>query len=394
MPPNIHRMRMPQWFLVFFALLTSMGCEKQPSSQPVAEAQPTKVSIASPTMRRPIETRRYSGRLQADQRVEVRARVKGYLDQVLFQEGTEVTKGAELYVIDPRTFQAEVDDARADFERLEAEYWVATQDALRSSQLQDKKAVSAEEHDHRIATKAISQAALARGQARLDTAMLNMGFTRITAPINGRAGRTLVTAGNLVGQSEPTLLTTIVQMDPLHLVFEVTESDLISNWGRLGNSTFSLANSPSISVRFGLDTDEGTPYEVIVDFRDTEVNPGTGTVLLRAVVPNGNRLFSPGMFARVEVLFSQSEPAPHVPESSVFRDQQGHYVFTVGSDNKVQRQRVATWPSYDGLIAIRKGLTASDRTIVSGVAKLVPGTLVAAEVVELNQVLVAKGDRP
>ena len=232
-------MRMPQCILVFFALLTSMGCEKQPSAQPIAAAQSTKVSIASPTMRRPIETRRYSGRLQADQRVEVRARVKGYLDQVLFQEGTEVTKGAELYVIDPRTFQAEVDDARADFERLEAEYWVATQDASRSSQLQDKRAISAEEHDHRIASKAIAQAALARGQARLDTAMLNMGFTRIAAPINGRAGSTLVTAGNLVGQSETTLLTTIVQMDPLHLVFEVTESDLISNWGRLGNSTFS-----------------------------------------------------------------------------------------------------------------------------------------------------------
>ena len=98
MPHNRHRMRMPQCILVFFALLTSMGCEKQPSAQPIAEAHPTKVSIASPTMRRPIETRRYSGRLQADQRVEVRARVKGYLDQVLFQEGTEVTKGAELYV--------------------------------------------------------------------------------------------------------------------------------------------------------------------------------------------------------------------------------------------------------------------------------------------------------
>jgi len=317
----------------------------------------------------------------------------GYLDQVVFQEGTEVTKGTVLYVIDPRTFQAEVDDAQADFERLEAEYWVATQDASRSSQLHDKKAISAEENDHRIAAKAIAQAALARGQARLDTAILNMGFTRITAPINGRAGSTLVTAGNLVGQSEPTLLTTIVQMDPLHLVFEVTESDLISNWGRLGDSTLSLHHSPRISIRFGLDTDEGMPYEAIVDFRDTEVNPSTGTVLLRAVVLNGNRLFSPGMFARVEVLFSQSEPGPHVPETAVFRDQQGHYVFTVGSDNKVQRQRVETGPSYDGLIAIRKGLTAADRTIISGSAKVMPGTLVAAEVVELNQVLVAQGDR-
>ncbi len=374
-------------------LLLSLGCKNQPSQQP-KEAQPTHVSITSPIMKQPIEVRRYSGRLEAAQRVEIRARVKGYLNEVLFHEGTEVKQGTELYIVDPRTFQAEVDDAQADLERLKAEYWIATQNASRSSELQNRQAISAEEHDHRVANQAIAQAALARGRARLDTAILNMSFTRIAAPITGRIGRTLVTAGNLVGQNEPTLLTTIVQMDPLHLVFEVTESDWIANWSRLGSSSITGQGSPYINVRFGLDADEGTPYEADVNFRDTEVNPSTGTMLLRAIFPNPDHHFSPGMFAKVQIAFSQSVPVPHIPETAVLRDQQGRYVFTVGIDNKVQRQKVETGPSHAGLIAIPSGLSQADRTIVRGFAKVAEGAQVAAEVVDLNHLLLVDGERP
>lgn len=393
MPLTKYKLQMRKCMAILFALLGFIGCEKHTSPQPVATTQPAKVSIATPIMRKPIEIRRYSGRIQAAQRVEVRARVKGYLEKILFQEGSEVKSGEELYVIDPRTFQAELDDAKADVERLEAELRVATQDVNRSIQLFQKNAISAEEHDHRIAAQAVAEAALLRGRARLDSALLNMSFTRITAPINGRIGRTLVTAGNLVGQGEPTLLTTIVQMDPLHLVFEVPEPDLLNHWGRVGNPFLASSESTPVSIRFGLDIDEGVPYEAIVDFRDTEVKPGTGTVLLRAVVPNTNRTLSPGMFAKVEVAFSQQDAIPHLPELTVARDQQGHHVLTVTEDNKVQRKSVKTGPSHNGLIAISGGLTHADHIIVSGNIKVSPGTHVATEFVELNQVLVAQGDR-
>lgn len=394
MPLNMNKTQLRKCMPILFALLVFLGCEKQTSPQTAPSAQPTMVSIATPIMRKPIETRRYSGRIQAAQRVEVRARVKGYLEQVLFHEGSEVKSGEELYVIDPRTFQAEVDDAKADVERLEAELRVATQDVNRSIQLFQKNAVSAEEHDHRIAAQAVAQAALLRGRARLDTALLNMSFTRIAAPISGRTSRTMFTAGNLVGQNEPTLLTTIVQMDPLHLVFEVPEHDLLTYWGRSGTPSTASSASPQIAIRFGVDTDEGVPYQAVVDFRDTEVKPGTGTVLLRAVVTNTDRILSPGMFAKVEVSFSQRDPIPHLSESTVARDQQGHYVLTVTNDNKVQRKSVKTGPSHSGLIAISEGLTAADHIIVSGNIKVSPGMPVTTEIVELNQVLVAQGNRP
>ncbi len=394
MPLNKHKLQMHKCVMILFALMFFAGCGKEKSPQPASPAPPTMVSIANPIMRRPNETRRYSGRLQSVQRVEVRARVTGYLEQVLFHEGSEVKVGEDLYVIDPRTFQAEVDDAKADVERLEAELRVATQDVNRSIQLFQTNAVSAEEHDHRVAAQAVAQAALLRGRARLDRALLNLSFTRIAAPINGRTSRTLVTVGNLVGQSEPTLLTTIVQMDPLHLVFEVPERDLLTYWGGSGTSTIASSESPRITIRFGVDTDEGVPYEAVVDFRDTEVKLGTGTVLLRAVVPNTDRTLSPGMFAKVEVSFSRRDPIPHLSESTVARDQQGHYVLTVTADNKVHRKSVKTRPSHDGLIAISEGLIAEDHVIVSGNVKVSPGMQVTTEIVDLDQVLVAQGDRP
>jgi multidrug efflux system membrane fusion protein len=204
----------------------------------------------------------------------------------------------------------------------------------------------------------------------------------------------MVTTGNLVGQSEPTLLTTIVQMDPLHLVFEVPERDLLTYWGRSDTPSLASSETPPTSIRFGVDTDVGVPYEAVVDFRDSEVKPGTGTVLLRAVVPNSDRTLSPGMFAKVEVSFSQRATVPHLSESTVARDQQGHYVLTVTADNKVQRKSVKTGPSHNGLIAIREGLTETDHIIVSGSNKVSPGMSVTTEIVELNRLLVAQGDRP
>lgn len=374
-------------------LLLAVGCTETPV-RPNTPVSPQSVSVAYPVSRPVVEARRYTGRLQAAQRVEVRARVKGYLERVLFEEGAEVATGTELYEIDPRVFQAEVDQAKAEIARLEAEYQVATQDADRSTRLHAKGAISSEQHDHRMAAQAIAEAALAQGRARLDAALLDMSFTRVIAPIDGKIGRTHVTVGNLVGQSEPTLLTTIVQMDPLHLVFEVTERDLLTLWGHFGQSTASGQGTTSLAVRFGLDADDGTPHEASVDFRDTEVNVSTGTVLIRAVVPNPERLLSPGMFARVEVSVSRAEPSPHVPETSLATDQQGRYVFVVDADAKTQRRSVVTGPASDGLVAIESGLSASDRVIVVGQAKVRPGTQVVAEAVTLDRVLVARGDVP
>ncbi len=374
-------------------LLLTVGCMETPV-RPNTPVAPQSVSVAYPVSRPVVEVGRYTGRLQAVQRVEVRARVKGYLERVLFQEGAEVATGTELYEIDPRVFQTEVDQAKAEIARLDAEYQVATQDVGRASGLRAKGVITAEDYEHRVAAKTVAEAALAQGRARLDAALLEMSFTRVIAPIDGKVGRTHVTVGNLVDQSEPTLLTTIVQIDPLHLVFEVTERDILTLWGHFGQLTATGQGSTSRVVRFGLDADVGTPHEAVVDFRDTEVNVSTGTVLIRAVVPNPSRLLSPGMFARVEVSVSRVEPSPHVPESALATDQQGRYVLVVDADGKTHRRSVVTGPARDGLVAIESGLSASDRVIVVGQAKVRPGTPVVAEVVTVDRVLLARGDVP
>lgn len=375
--------------LRLFAILTVLilipvsGCADPPA--PMAPPPPV-VSVANPIVLPTADVRRYTGRLQAVERVEVRARVKGHLNRVLFREGTEIAKGTLLYEIDPRPFAAEVDQARAEVARLQAEAMAAERDAARARQLHGS--VSAEEIDRRLSAEAATAAALARGKAKLEAAMLDWSFTRVVAPIDGRVGRTLVTAGNLVGQGEPTLLTTLVRMDTLHLHFEVPESDLLAFGRQLGQP--SSAGSGTGVVRFSVDSDVGTPREAVIDLIDTEVSTGTGTVLVRAVVPNHDRALSPGLFARVEVAVPRPVPLPHVPEVALGTDQQGRYVLVVDAEGKAQRRSISTGPTSNGLVAVERGLSASDRVIVAGQVKVRPGAPVVAEPVA-DRSLAAKG---
>jgi multidrug efflux system membrane fusion protein len=372
--------------LAGLVFLLATGCSEPPA--PPAAPPPT-VSVAHPVVRPAADARRYTGRLQAAERVEVRARVKGFLNQVLFLEGVEVPRGTALYEIDPRPFQAEVDQARAEVARFEAEYAFADREAERVRQI--RGSVSVSELDRHVAARAAAAAGLARGKARLEAALLDLSFTKVAAPIDGRVGRTLVTAGNLVGEGEPTLLTTVVRSDPLHLVFEVTEGDLLTFGREFGRTTSLSDGAAPPTIRFGLDMDDGFPREAVVDFRDTEVNSGTGTVLVRAVVPNPDRALSPGLFARVEVSVPRLGTLPHVPEAALGTDQQGRYVFVVDADGKAQRRGVVPGPAAGGLVAVERGLTSADRVVVAGQVKVRPGMPVVAEPVALDPVRVAKG---
>lgn len=361
----------PLWpALAGLVLALALALAAGSSEQPAAQAPPPPpVSVAQPVEKPAADARRYTGRLQAAERVEVE-------------------KGAPLYEIDPRVFQAEVDRAKGEVARLEAEYAAAGRDAERARIA--RSAVSAEELDRRAASRAVATAALARGKARPESALLDLSFTRVTAPIGGRVGRTRVTAGNLVGQGEPTLLTTIVRTDPLHLVFEVTERDLLTFGGALGRPAPGRPQAARGTVRFGLDTDEAPARRTAVDFRETEVDPSTGTVLVRAVVPNPDGALSPGLFARVEVTVPRGGVLPHVPEAAVGTDQQGRYVFVVAG-GKAQRRGITVGPASGGLVAVESGLTASDRVVVAGQVKVRPGTPVSSEDIALDPVLVADG---
>lgn len=357
-----------------WAILGTAGCGDPSKAPPATQLAPA-VTVTRPVLRPVVETRRYTGRLEPAERVEVRARVRGYLDKVLFTEGVEVEKGTPLYEIDPRTFQAVVDMAKAEVSRAEAEFRLAEKEFDRVSQLRAAGSVSADEYDHRVSAKATAAAVLAQGRAKLEAATLDLGFTKVTAPIAGRTGRTLVTAGNLVGQGEPTLLTTVTRTDTLHLIFEVPEADLLAH-GNVFTPSRTAGGGPII--RFGLDTDAGSPHTAVVDFRDTAVDPGTGTVMVRAVIANPDRKFSPGLFARVEVPLPRPAPLPHVPEAALGTDQQGRFVYVVDATGTARRRAVATGPAGGGLVAVEDGLTPNDRVIVAGLVRVRPGAPVTA----------------
>ncbi|CAN5897832.1 efflux RND transporter periplasmic adaptor subunit [soil metagenome] len=352
------------------------GCSEPPSGP--APTPPT-VSVVTPLTRSVVESRRYTGRLEPVERVEVRARVRGYLARMLFREGAEVAKGTPLYEIDPRTFRAGFDQVRAECDKLEAEVGLAEREAERSAWLVARSATSEQEHQIRLATRSMAAAALDRCRSELEAAALELEFTKITAAIDGRVGRTLVTEGNLVGQDGPTLLTTLVRMDRLHLTFEIPEADLLTHGASLGVPDAVSSGSPGRVVRFGLDTDEGAPHEAVVDFRDTAVDPNTGTVLIRAVVENRERKFSPGMFARVELPVPWPEPRPHVPESALGTDQQGRFVYVVDAEGKARRKGVTAGPVDGSLVAIEEGLGPEDRVIVDGQVRVRAGSPVNVE---------------
>lgn len=359
-------------------MTAAAGCHQQPAGMPAFP--PAEVDVAHPVQRVMTDTRRYTGRFEAVERVEVRARVKGYLSKVNFTEGAEVKKGDLLYEIDPITFEAEISRAEAEVARLESQLKMTALEAERAIRLHRSTAVAEEELYQKIAARDANKAALASARAALESAKLEFGFTKVVAPIDGRISRTLVTVGNLVGQAEPTLLTTIVRMDKLHLYFEVPERDYLQEHAAALQSASSKGERQS--VRFQLDGEEDFIHEGLVDFQDNQLDPQTGTILVRAEVPNPDRLLTPGLFARVKIPFGKPTPRLLVPEESLGSDQRGRFVLTVAQDDVVKAVPVAVNFTVDGLAVLRdNALSPEDRVVVKGVVKARPGAPVKPNLV-------------
>ena len=376
------KLRFPTWlafaevFRLFalILLLPAVGCATR--EIPKADNVVPVVVVALPEMNPVREVRRYTGRLQAAERVEIRARVAGFLEEFLFQEGAEVARGTQLFSIDPRVWQAEVDQIQAEVTRLEKELDLAGQQAQRALKLKQSSAISAVELEQRLAAREIAIASLSQGRARLESARLKLSFTQVTAPIDGRVGRAMVTEGNLVGEAEPTLLTTLVKQDPLHLIFEIPESDLLQ-YAQVFSSSAYASEAPEVAVQFRLDDDAQVSRLARIDFRESEVDPNTGTIVVRAVVPNSDRRLIPGLFVRVALPVPRSELRPHIPEIAVSADQAGSYVLVVDEDRKVQRRNVILGPSADGVVAVESGLMPEDQVIVEGQIRVRPGDQVS-----------------
>ena len=349
--------------------LVLSACSGGGGGQDGMQMPPTPVNVAAVVARDVAEWDEFSGRIEATDTVEIRPRVTGYLAGVHFTEGGMVGKGDLLFTIDDREYKAAEATARADVASAESRVDLASREAARSQRLIAAKAVSAGELESRQATLKQAEADVQAARARLEQARLNVEFTRITAPISGRVGAALVKPGNLVAPGQ-VLLTTVVSIDPVHVVFQGDERVYLRYQQMARDGTRSSSRDAANPVRVGLANEVGFPHEGKMDFVDNAFNAGTGTIVGRAVLPNADGVFTPGLFARVQLLGSGTHPALLVHDQAVLTDQDRKYVFVVGANNGAERRDVTLGALVDGLRIVTSGLKAGDRVVVNGMKKI------------------------
>jgi multidrug efflux system membrane fusion protein len=351
---------------LFIAWRASGAGEDGPGAGAQAAPPPPEVSVAPVVERRVRQWDDFTGRVEAVESVELRPRVSGYVERVVFEEGQEVRKGDLLFVIDPRSYRAEFDRATAELARARSEAQLARSQDERAQALLAAKAASREESDARHAAVAQTLAAVRAAEAALARARLDLGFTEVGAPISGRAGRALITAGNLA-QADATLLTTIVSLDPMYVYFEGDEQVYLRYLELAKRGARRASGNP---VRVGLANEAGFPHAGVLDFLDNRIDPGTGTIRARALVPNPDHTLTPGLFARVQMEGGTELAALLIDDKAVLTDQDRKYVYVLGPGNTAVRKDVVLGRSADGLRVVREGLAAGDRVIVNGVQKV------------------------
>ena len=405
-----------------------IGCQREKAA-PQAPPPPM-VTVARPVMYSVQGFYEYNGYLDAVETFQARARVKGFLNEVRFREGEEVKAGDLLYEIDPREYTAAVAKSRADVEKAKAD--IANADAqikLGESELERvNRAVSSgaapkTDQDRAIATLAANRAQRASAAANQDaaaaavqTAELELSYTRVVSPIAGRISRTLVTKGNLVGQNETTLLTTVVTVDPLYVFFDIPERDLVEyQRARRANA---VPAAEVVPIEVGVTGEDGYPHLGRLNFRENRVDTGTGTVRLRGQIYNpiipetGARLLYPGLYARVRTPAGIERVRPVLPEEVLLTGQEGRFVYVVGAGDVVEKRSVTVgpqvwkagrpgepappgWtyastkpagdkappgpPSIRSVVAIEKGLSETDRVVVNGIQRARPGSPVTPD---------------
>jgi membrane fusion protein, multidrug efflux system len=344
--------------LPWLACVLLIAAADTASSAELAPPTP-KISVCKPVVGEVADYEEYFGRAEAVQRVELRARVSGYLDKIAFKEGSVVKKGDLLFEIDPRPYRAALDQAEATVKIHQAEAMLAKAALDRSRELFNKRTVAELDLIRDEGAYEVAKAKLVAAKAALTLAELQLSFTRITAPIDGRIGRVLVDAGNLV-QADTTHLATIVSTGQVYIYFDVDERVL----RRLVRSRPAKADAePPLPVRVGLADDDGFPHEGKFDFIDNQVDPNTGTIRFRAVLANPNQLILPGMFARVRLMTSEPYKAFLIPATAV--DTGGG--FYVVNDKGIVEYLAARSPAglhRGDLRAVKQGLTEKSRVVV------------------------------
>jgi len=372
--PKKSDLALPVWLVVLVLVFFLPGCREKPKQQP---PPPPKVTVAQPVQRMVSDDLELPGNTQAIYTVQLVARVAGYLEKVLFQDGQIVKKGQPLFLIQQNTYQDNLQQAEAAVLQFRAQLVYAQAQYERYSKLVLEKAGSQSDVDNWRFQRDQAQANIRSAEAQVSLAQLNLSYTDVRAPFDGRMDRRLKDPGNLVGAGENTILASINQIDPMYVYFNIADVDL----ARLQKSRSGVpgpAAAQKWPVFVGLPSEEGYPHRGYLDFAAISLTTTTGTLLMRGVLPNANGQILAGLFARVRVPIEQ-RAAVVVPEVAIGHDQQGSYVFVVNEKNVVERRGVKTGPSVDSLRAIDEGLKGTERVIVNGLLRAAPGRQVTPE---------------
>ncbi len=361
-----------QLLIVTAAALTACAPRKAPPPMP-----PPKVTVAQPQMGTVTNWDEYPGHVEAVEMVEIRPRVSGYIDSIHFEDGAEVKAGDLLFVIDPKPYRAALDRLRAERQRAETRVELTRNDLKRVEGLRGTKAISEEEYDTRSKAVREAEAAVAAAKAAEAVTQLDLDYTQVKAPINGRIGRRLVTVGNLVqggGPAPATILATLVSQDPIYCYFDADEL-AFNRYRQIHNSGSAAKDSP-FACELALVGEESFPHTGRVDFFDNQVNAKTGTIRLRGTFANPSRALIPGMFARVRVPAGPPVQTLLVPAVAISSDQGQKFVLIVNDGGIIEPRPIKTDRQHGALQAVTGGITLQDRVVVNGLMMARPGTKV------------------
>jgi RND family efflux transporter MFP subunit len=370
--------------LLMLSLVGILGCTRgQPASGPAAAPE---VFVSQPVVRQVTDFEEFSGRTDAMRSVEIRARVTGYLSKVHFKEGSEVKEGDLLFEIDPSTYEAEFQRATAALEFSKAHVEQLAKECERIARLTPSGAASSGEYDKAKGDIAEAKAGVRVAEAALRIATINLGFTKVRAPISGRISRQLIDPGNIV-KADETALTTVVTLNPIYVYFDIDERTLLKIQRLHQQSNKARSDQPAnMAVFLGLVDEEGFPHQGTLNFVDNRVEPLTGTLRYRAVFSNSSksdRILSAGLFVRIRMPVGNEHSAILLSERALGTDQGQSFVYVVDDGNKVVHRSVQVGAMQGGLRVIQSGITAKDRVVLKGLQRIRPGDTVEAKEIKM-----------